>query len=226
MSCSLSQCLLNSLFPLPGVLENAPSSAYFHLCYNFEIIRNIFIFKQWDIAIACCKPDHGSGPLWDTGLCTDLQLGSLLFCGTLNFKATLRNNCIWFLGSRQHQPTQTTQVSSEVVSVGGYICVYCAKNSCSWPIWFGFLHWFIPNFVWVQCWEVHSHAVAVFHTFRYPSDAHRGDQDCSRTATHSKTRLVKKLAVWILVRNWSGMKMKNMSNEQVNRLRWGTSLQN
>lgn len=63
MSCSLSQCLLNSFFPLPGVLENAPRSALFHSTYNFEIIRDTCIFKRWDIAIA----DHGSGPLWDTG---------------------------------------------------------------------------------------------------------------------------------------------------------------
>lgn len=64
---SLSQCLLSSLFPLPGVLENAPRSAVFHSPYNFEMIRNICISKLRDVAIACCKPDHDSGPLWDTG---------------------------------------------------------------------------------------------------------------------------------------------------------------
>lgn len=64
------------------------------------------------------------------GLCTDLQLSSLLFCGALNFKVTLLNKCIWLLGSRKHQPTQTAQVSP-VLSVEEYICVYCAISSCS-----------------------------------------------------------------------------------------------
>lgn len=130
-------------------------------------------------------------------LCTDLQLGSLLFYGALNFKMILLNKCVWLLSSRKHQPTQTSHVSSEVVERGRTdMCALCKKFT------------FMTNSVWLSAlvrsklWlssvlrSAHSHLLPCsdFHMFRYPSDAHRGDQDCSREATDSKMRLVMKLA--------------------------------
>lgn len=83
------------------------------------------------------------------------------------------------------------------------------------PDWFGFA--FFIGFL--QTLAGHSavkytvtlsnEAVAVFCRFIYPSDAGRGEQDCSRAAMESKMRLVMKLAVWVLVRNRSGMKMED-----------------
>ena len=92
------------------------------------------------------------------GSCTDLQLGSLLFCGAPYFQVTLLNKCIWLPGSRKHYPyTNNLHVIRRSGCGRIYVCTGCARNSCPWLIWFFFLHWFLANLGWSQCCEVYSH---------------------------------------------------------------------
>lgn len=203
-------------FILPIILKLWGISAF----SNYEIL--LLLFASQTMALGHCEIQNKRGS------CTDLQLGSWLSCELLTLKWSYLTNVFgyWVAENislcRQPGSPQKWWMWKDI-----FVCTVQdihAHGQFGLAFCTGLLQ-ILAEHTAEKC-TLTLAAMHVFHRFRFPSDAHRGDQDCSRAATDSKMRLVKKLAVWILVRSWSGMKMKKMSNEQVNRRHWETSLQN
>lgn len=129
---------------------------------------------------------------------------------TLKWPYLMNVFCYWIAESTT--PIQTTYMSSEDLDVEGYMYVLdvqaiCVPDSFSFAFCTGFSQTLAGHSVVKYTVTLSNDAVAFFCRFIYPSDAGMGEQDCSRAAICSKMRVVMKLAVWVLVRNWSGMKM-------------------